>query len=412
MNKEAGGGISNEMLYQKIRRGLISTARDISRKYPDADLKYGDRELNGTVAGHSVKIFYEVLRASNGEVAGLPVIVLDGKRYERFYRNVADKLQELIGNPIEASGAKMNKVASKFNVGDYVMQAGYLDTLYGLVVDIKDGVPVIVGTILYGVGTPQQRVSEPPTFMTAEGYEFRNLVKFSPFEIPSDIKRGIDQKARQHMNRMAVSKELVSVAKDIEAAEMLAREEIGKQEDPWLTASEVREMCAGCADKMAKLGLSKIRMSRLLSAAQTWEQCISQAKKNPKVKDAEKLCGWLKSHGPNASIKQAGLDSFSILEDMRKIEKTLQGLRFDILHVLMSKGEWTDIFNKVQSIEGQIEEIEKTSIRMIHSPIPMAASDMTADYPQNVTEKDRKKWREEGKERRKHEGIHPRKMHP
>lgn len=46
--------------------------------------------------------------------------------------------------------------------------------------------------------------------------------------------------------------------------------------------------------------MTKIRISAFINAAQTWEQCISDAQKNPDVKNPEKLCGWLKSHGPNA----------------------------------------------------------------------------------------------------------------
>lgn len=35
----------------------------------------------------------------------------------------------------------------------------------------------------------------------------------------------------------------------------------------------------------------------------TWEECIAQASKNPDVTDPEKLCGWLRAHGPNAPKK-------------------------------------------------------------------------------------------------------------
>lgn len=39
--------------------------------------------------------------------------------------------------------------------------------------------------------------------------------------------------------------------------------------------------------------------------AMTWEECISEARKNPNVTDPEKLCGWLKAHGPNAKSQLA-----------------------------------------------------------------------------------------------------------
>ena len=101
--KIAGGGMSPEQLYRGIRNGLLAIARKVSRLFPNVNLRYGDRQLTGTVAGHDVKVFYDIYRASNGEVAGLPVIVLDGKRYDKFYRNVEDKLQELLSQVVMAS---------------------------------------------------------------------------------------------------------------------------------------------------------------------------------------------------------------------------------------------------------------------------------------------------------------------
>ena len=114
----AGAGISDEELYRHIRNGLLSIARDISRKFPDSSLKYGNRELVGTVAGHTVKVFYEILRASNAETAGLPVLVVDGKVHSRFYGNVADKLEKVIGIPVAAS-EELKRIAKE------VMGYGY-----------------------------------------------------------------------------------------------------------------------------------------------------------------------------------------------------------------------------------------------------------------------------------------------
>jgi len=103
MRREAGGGISPSQLYERIRRGLQGMIRDISRKFPETSLRYADRKIMGTVAGHDVEIFYHVMHASNGEVAGLPVIIFDGKQYANIYGNIVDKLEELIGEPVVAS---------------------------------------------------------------------------------------------------------------------------------------------------------------------------------------------------------------------------------------------------------------------------------------------------------------------
>ena len=40
----------------------------------------------------------------------------------------------------------------------------------------------------------------------------------------------------------------------------------------------------------------------------TWEECIEAASKNPNVTDPEKLCGWLRAHGPNAKTADKPAD--------------------------------------------------------------------------------------------------------
>ena len=122
LSRLAGGGIDPKRLYEKVRRGLLGTAREIGRKYPDASFKYGDSQIVGTVAGHTVTIYYDILRASNGEVAGMPVVIFDGKKHEKFYRNVADKVAELIGEPVTASiiVKKLDHVTGKDILEAYV----------------------------------------------------------------------------------------------------------------------------------------------------------------------------------------------------------------------------------------------------------------------------------------------------
>ena len=102
---------------------------------------------------------------------------------------------------------------------------------------------------------------------------------------------------------MNVVKELVAAASELVAADKIRSSE-------WLTVDQVRGMCAACADSMQSKGISRVKASVFL-AKMTWEQCISKAKKNPKVDDPEKLCGWLKSHGPNASTASLKTESQS-----------------------------------------------------------------------------------------------------
>jgi len=40
----------------------------------------------------------------------------------------------------------------------------------------------------------------------------------------------------------------------------------------------------------------------------SWEECIAEASKDPDVTDPEKLCGWLRAHGPNAKTADKPAD--------------------------------------------------------------------------------------------------------
>ena len=93
---EAGGGISDSSLYGKLKRALLSSIRDIERNFINVKLNYSNREVNGTVDGHTVQFFFSILRASNGEVFGLPVLTVDGKKRDRFYGKISDELAKAL----------------------------------------------------------------------------------------------------------------------------------------------------------------------------------------------------------------------------------------------------------------------------------------------------------------------------
>jgi hypothetical protein len=50
------------------------------------------------------------------------------------------------------------------------------------------------------------------------------------------------------------------------------------------------------AKEMKAGTLEKLKAMEKMS----WEECIAEASKDPNVTDPEKLCGWLRAHGPNA----------------------------------------------------------------------------------------------------------------
>ena len=75
--KTAGAGLSQEQINQKVYSFLQKAKREIHQRFPASDLKYANGQLSGDIAGHSVQLFYRIIRASNGEVAGLPMLVVD-----------------------------------------------------------------------------------------------------------------------------------------------------------------------------------------------------------------------------------------------------------------------------------------------------------------------------------------------
>ena len=75
----------------------------------------------------------------------------------------------------------------------------------------------------------------------------------------------------------------------------------------------------------------------------------------------------------------------------------------------------SDIFDnvgekRVRVPQGDLESIQGGMIMSRDKVVSSLVKEFVAKYPESApTEQDRKEWREEGKERRKHEGVHPRK---
>lgn len=146
------------------------------------------------------------------------------------------------------------------------------------------------------------------------------------------------------MNDQMMAREVMEVSRDLAALDA----------DPWISADQVELVCAACAASMRSKGIKAVRASVLRKSKMTWQQCIDKAKKNPDVKDPEKLCGWLKNYGPNASTAS---------------------------------------------------EMDAAAAGVVASVM-----EMISKYPDSApTEKERKLWREQGEKRRRHEGVRPRK---
>jgi len=110
-------------------------AQIIKHEFPSSTLRYGNKELNGTIEGRNVKIYYRIIRASNGEVAGLPVIVLDGQKYDDFdgyftEKTITDKLGKLLSSTSKAaaSGTRLSLVR-KSDTDEWVVKV-FIDGKY------------------------------------------------------------------------------------------------------------------------------------------------------------------------------------------------------------------------------------------------------------------------------------------
>ena len=83
-----------------------------------------------------------------------------------------------------------------------------------------------------------------------------------------------------------------------------ARAEFGRmlaaslEDRDFLTVEEVRVICASCAEKMEAKRMRRISKDRFFKAYESlpWDECIAKMKKNPKIKDPEKVCGYIKWH--------------------------------------------------------------------------------------------------------------------
>jgi len=119
------------------------------------------------------------------------------------------------------------------------------------------------------------------------------------------------------MDKKLIASELVKIAKDLLSRDMVFDCAVCGGPAPakkqWYNRDTGYGVCPQCfKEQVEREGLAKaenlygkagIHHSIHASdkvAKMTWDECISKAKKNKDVRDPEKLCGWLKSHGPNA----------------------------------------------------------------------------------------------------------------
>ena len=67
---------------------------------------------------------------------------------------------------------------------------------------------------------------------------------------------------------MDIKKELIRVANELS---VIASGE-------WMSVDQIREICSSCADKMEAKKMTHIKKAAFITAAETWEECIEQAK--------------------------------------------------------------------------------------------------------------------------------------
>jgi len=72
-----GAGISDKALYGRLYRRLHGILREMRKRFGEAcNMRYENRSLVGDVAGVACEVYYSMLRASNGECAGMPCVAM------------------------------------------------------------------------------------------------------------------------------------------------------------------------------------------------------------------------------------------------------------------------------------------------------------------------------------------------
>ena len=99
-------GLSDKQIYRRVCNWLHQIWNDLHKRFGSGTkLRYTNRTLVGEIQGVAVEIYYSILRASNGEVAGLPVVKMakvslyDGPVCERLPlgKDPVDYIAERIG---------------------------------------------------------------------------------------------------------------------------------------------------------------------------------------------------------------------------------------------------------------------------------------------------------------------------
>jgi len=68
-------GLSDKQIYRRVYNRLHHIWNDLYKRFGEAcKMRYADRALTGEIQGVAVEVFFSILRASNGEVAGLPCV--------------------------------------------------------------------------------------------------------------------------------------------------------------------------------------------------------------------------------------------------------------------------------------------------------------------------------------------------
>ena len=147
-----------------------------------------------------------------------------------------------------------------------------------------------------------------------------------------------------------------------------------KTASEWLTVDQVRGICAACADKMVKQGISRVKASVFQASRQTIAIFPGENPKYPFMFwYLENGTVWYTSGG-NQKVNEGTLEEF--------IEKVKAGR------------------SRAKFVENGV----------VVSHPPRIASEVTAKYPKTAPDAQQKKlWREQGEKRRRHEGIRPRK---
>lgn len=134
-----------------------------------------------------------------------------------------------------------------------------------------------------------------------------------------------------------------------------------------------------------------IKIAKNILSDMSWEECISDVKKNPEIDNPEAFCGWLKYHGPNApkSKREKPFDRMRKafkLDPPKWLDKSQHGLWQECVDKYQKKnyGIMIAIFKNYLKKRGMQMKKNASVIDSRDCRIRLTSSEFNSSYHDNV----------------------------